>query len=53
MKTIKLMADYDCFPLWKSSPGEVGNIDPEDLPISYDLKAYLPHGLICITQRLV
>jgi hypothetical protein len=41
MKTIKLMPDYQCFPLWEASPGEVGNINPEDLPISPDLKAQL------------
>lgn len=41
MRTIKLMADYQCFPLWEASPGEVGNIDPEGLPISEDLKAKL------------
>lgn len=34
MKRIKLMADYHCFPLWEASPGEVGNIDPAELPIS-------------------
>lgn len=41
MRTIKLMADYQCFPLWKASPGEVGNIDPGSLPISSNLKARL------------
>ena len=37
MNTIKLMADYQCWPLWKASPGEVGNINPTDLPISQEL----------------
>ncbi|MGC6653822.1 hypothetical protein [Pantoea sp. EEL5] len=41
MKLIKLMADYYSFPLWNNSPGEVGNIDPEDLPLSYELKEEL------------
>ena len=41
MRTIKLMPDYQCFPLWESSPGYVGNINPENLPISLDLKAEL------------
>ena len=41
MRTIKLMADYDCFPLWEASPGVVGNIDPASLPISKALKADL------------
>ncbi len=34
MKRIKLMADYDCYPLWLDSDDEVGNIDPDVLPIS-------------------
>ncbi|OJA61585.1 hypothetical protein BGV68_04545 [Burkholderia ubonensis] len=38
MRTIKLMADYQCFPLWEAAPGEVGNIDPKDLPISLALR---------------
>lgn len=41
MRTIKLMADYQCFPLWEASPGIVGNIDPQDLPISSWLKQAL------------
>ncbi|PKE27836.1 hypothetical protein CWS43_24470 [Rahnella sp. AA] len=41
MKIIKLMADYQCFPLWEASPGVVGNIDPRDLPISEALQVRL------------
>lgn len=41
MRIIKLMADYQCFPLWEASPGRVGNIDPKDLHISHELKAQL------------
>lgn len=41
MKMIKLMADYYSFPLWNNSPGEVGNIDPENLPLSEELKKRL------------
>ncbi|CAN5696563.1 hypothetical protein BH11PSE12_BH11PSE12_34570 [soil metagenome] len=41
MRIIKLMADYQCFPLWDSSPGQVGNIDPKDLPISQALTTQL------------
>jgi len=33
MKRIKLMADYQSFPLWWASPPLVGNIDPSSLPI--------------------
>jgi hypothetical protein len=35
------MADYSCWPLWESSPGHVGNIDPDSLPISNALKLRL------------
>ncbi len=41
MKIIKVMADYYSFPLWNNSPGEVGNINPESLPLSYELKERL------------
>ncbi|MEN6630038.1 MAG: hypothetical protein ABFC42_10360 [Sulfuricella sp.] len=35
------MADYQCWPLWEASPGQVGNIDPNDLPISQGLRERL------------
>jgi hypothetical protein len=38
MRALKLMADYDCWPLWEASPGATGNVDPSDLPISESLK---------------
>lgn len=38
MKKLKLMADYQCYPLWLNSDDEVGNIDPNILPISNILK---------------
>jgi hypothetical protein len=37
MRTIKLMADYQCYPLWEATPGIVGNINPASLPISQNL----------------
>jgi hypothetical protein len=41
MRTLKLMTDYQCYPLWEASPGEVGNIDPNLLPLSTSLQAQL------------
>jgi hypothetical protein len=41
LKTIKLMADYHCHPLWHVSADVVGDIDPSDLPISSALRAEL------------
>jgi len=34
MKTIKLMADYECHALWHVDPHEYGDINPHDLAIS-------------------
>ncbi len=41
MRTIKLMADYQCSPLWNISPGDYYNIDPDELPMSQGLRAKL------------
>jgi len=38
---IKIMADYGCWPLWHAGGGEVGNIDPQSLPLSDELKSDL------------
>jgi hypothetical protein len=31
---IKLMADYECYPLWWASSDKVGDIDPETMPLT-------------------
>ena len=36
MRTIKLMTDYGCFPIWDCD--NIGNLNPEYLPISAILK---------------
>ncbi len=41
MKTIKLKADYQCHPLWDMTPQQYGDIDPDSLPISQNLKQQL------------
>jgi hypothetical protein len=41
MKMIKLMADYQCHPLWCVSTEEVGEVDPEQLPLSNELRIRL------------
>ena len=38
---IKLMADYACWPLWYAGGDEVGNIDPQTLPLTEGLIADL------------
>ncbi len=37
MKEIKLMADYDCYPLWKTWRREYDNVAPETLGLSESL----------------
>lgn len=39
MKHIKLMADYDCHPLWDMTPGQHGDIPTDELPISEKLQS--------------
>ena len=40
-QTIKLMADYDCWPLWWAGEHDPGNIDPATLPLSSQTLARL------------
>ena len=37
MDTIRLMADYESYPLWWHSGSHVGNLDPATLPLSSKL----------------
>ncbi|WP_324832818.1 hypothetical protein [Pseudomonas saxonica] len=41
MKHIKLMADYDCHPLWNMTSEKYGDISPDELPISKKLQSRL------------
>jgi len=36
VEKIKLMADYECYPLWWVNSDKIGNIDPETLPLSQE-----------------
>ena len=39
IKTFKLMPDYQCFCLWETNNNNISdNIDPNELPISQELK---------------
>ena len=38
LRTLKLMADYGCFPLWETAEGRTLNVDPRELSISQSLK---------------
>lgn len=38
MKIIKLMADYQCHPLWDVSPENYRDISPAELLITSELK---------------
>lgn len=37
-RSLKLMADYECSPLWEQTETSTDNVDPEDLPISQSLR---------------
>jgi hypothetical protein len=39
-KTLKLMPDYGCSPLWESG-GEPYNVEPDQLPLTAETKAAL------------
>lgn len=41
MKHIKLMADYDCHPLWDMTSGQYGDIPPDELPTSEKLQSLI------------
>lgn len=41
MKYIKLMPDYQCFPIWDMTPGAYGDLDPKILPISEALQTQI------------
>lgn len=41
MRRFKLMADYDCHPLWGMVDPEIGDVDPASLPLSKELVADL------------
>ena len=44
------MADYECFPLW--GVDRVGNVDPEDLPLSDETKSWLERWAEAYDQTL-
>jgi len=41
VRQIKLMWDYDCWPLWHFGGSEAGNIDPDSLPLSRETRTRL------------
>ncbi|MEB0137164.1 hypothetical protein QN362_17670 [Actimicrobium sp. CCC2.4] len=49
---IELMADYGCFPLWSVGSDEVGDINPNDLPLSPELKQLLANWTRTFDQTL-
>jgi hypothetical protein len=40
-RRLRLMAEYECFPLWETTESGLLNLAPEQLPISQDLQAAL------------
>lgn len=37
MRKIKLMADYQCYPIWETKDRSYSDVDPFQLPISNEL----------------
>ncbi|MHA6881640.1 hypothetical protein [Ralstonia pseudosolanacearum] len=52
MRQIKVMADYQCHPVWELSPGAYGDIDPNTLPISDGLKQKLTDWVASFDETL-
>jgi hypothetical protein len=38
---MKVMADYDCYPIWSSDEDGYRNLDPMELAISFELQEQL------------
>lgn len=49
---LKLMADYQCFPLWWLGGRPIGMIEPDVLPLSEELKRRLS-GWAAVYDRLM
>ncbi len=52
MRQIKVMADYQCHPLWGLSPEAYGDIDPNTLPISDELKRKIVDWAVTFDEAL-
>ncbi len=52
MRKIKVMTDYECHPLWDLSSGSYGDIDPNTLPISTELKQKLTDWAAAFDEAL-
>lgn len=39
--TVRVMADYECYPTWLTGSAGVDNVDPAELPISGELATAL------------
>src|SRR5437899_3366550 len=40
-RLLKLMADYECFPLWEVRKDGTRNVSPDDLPITAEMRTAL------------
>jgi hypothetical protein len=52
VRHIKLMADYRCYPLWPGEGEPTGDIDPDTLPLSVELKRDLLNWAKCLDDAL-
>ena len=49
---LKLMSDYHCWSLWEMHEGCYQNINPEELPLSDDLKSSLHRWAVSFDRTL-
>ncbi|WP_367997162.1 type II toxin-antitoxin system Phd/YefM family antitoxin [Planktothrix pseudagardhii] len=49
---IRLMTDYGCYPLWWDEADQVGDLDPESLPLSQEIIQRLYHWADAFEARL-
>ncbi|CAD5982140.1 Antitoxin [Planktothrix tepida] len=49
---IRLMTDYGCYPLWWDEPDQVGDLEPESLPLSQETIQRLYHWADAFETRL-
>jgi hypothetical protein len=51
-RKLKLMPDYQCFPLWREDPTQPDNIDPSTLPLSAETLSALERWAQAFDARL-
>ena len=51
-RCVKVMADYDCYPIWDAGSSGPANLDPLSLPISKNLNSCFLEWAQCYNKTL-